>query len=128
MKLNIDCIRNVLLELEKLPLGKVTFVSTLYEVLDYPESDILYSCVKLQEAGYIITVDIYRDCNYMPHIDGIIDITFKGHEFLSNIKIPSVWEKLSETLKKIPGASLSVISEIGKALAIDVIKSLSGIK
>lgn len=86
MKLNLDCVRDVLIEFEDFPIAHTIFVSSFHNSLEkYGEDEVLYSLLKLSEAGYI-EAPFYRTCDGKPHFEAIIDITFYGHEFLADIK------------------------------------------
>lgn len=129
MKLNYDCIRDVLLVLE----GNLTieveetkdgnFYSFNYldtdDVLNfsslskYSKRDIVYSVVKLSEAGYINTSDISGDdlTEFL-----ISDITYTGHEFLQSIKSDTVWNDVKNVSKKIGSMSFPIISSIASSI------------
>lgn len=57
MKLDPDCIRAVLLELEPVPYGEDAYVERIAENLEkYSENEVMYTCIKLNEAGFIKAV------------------------------------------------------------------------
>lgn len=124
MKLNIDCVRDVLIELEAFPMGVYPVSSFKNSISKYGEENVVYSLFKLHEAKY---VSVNADCGMtqdgIPHIGAVYDITFQGHEFLSNIKPQSNWQKLSGAFKQIGGASFEAISSAALGLAVDAIKT-----
>ena len=122
MKLNLNCVRDVLLELESFPMGWDSVQSFKNTLSKYDTDDVVYSLYKLSEAKYInATTGMTQDG--MPHIGAIYDITFRGHEFLANIKPKNNWEKLSGALKQIGSASFEVLSSAALGLATDSIKA-----
>lgn len=85
MKLNIDCVRDVLLEFEEFPMGNYNVSSFAKTVGKYGHENTLYTLAKLYEANYI-NGDIAADEGGYYHCLVIYDITFQGHEFLSTIR------------------------------------------
>lgn len=123
MKLNFDCMRDVLLEAEKLPLSQSLSFSTLLDALDkkYSRDDIIYSCIKLDEAGYISARIRSYDNNYI--VFSIEDITIAGHELLNTIRSDSVWNKTKEKAKVIGVESIHAFVDIAKTVAAALIQS-----
>lgn len=124
MKLNVDCVRAVLLEMEKISYGQNLRPETLYSTLEtFGKNDIDYSIIKLKEAGFIDAIICESD-NGVARKIVIKDITCDGHQFLDNIREPSVWEKIIEksgkavssipTLCEAVAAIASVVSAISK--------------
>ena len=123
MKLNVDCIRAVLLEIEKIPYGQNLRPKTLYSSVEtFAEEDINYSIIKLKEAGFIDAVIVESD-------DGFIfrflvnDITWDGHQFLNNVREASVWEKAKEKCRKIGSLSIPILSDAASAILSSLITS-----
>lgn len=111
MKLNVDCIRDVLLEIEKTPYGENLGEKALYSALEsFSKADIDYSVIKLKEADFINAVICVPDDGIV-HKIVIYDITWDGHQFLDKIREPSVWEKIKENGGKAV-ASISGLLEI----------------
>ena len=121
MKLNYDCVRSVLLTVEKsntideeLNLNPLA-VETIFEQLPkYEDSEILYTIEKLKEAGYI-NAALHFAAGYF--IDGTVSsITYSGHEYLDNIREPEVWRKVKAMLKNAGATTLPLISQAAKML------------
>lgn len=124
MRLNPDCVRDVLLELEKL---EYNFHSTpdvlCYALPKYSYEDIQYTCLKLYEGDYI-KANVERIPNFtLPVVFEIFDITFQGHEFLNTIRGKDVWDKLTYLGKSVGSLSLEVIKNVGSSIAISLISS-----
>jgi hypothetical protein len=116
MKLNYDCVRSVLLTVEKsktideeLNLNPLT-VETIFEQLPkYEDNEILYTIEKLKEAGYINAALQFAAGHF---IDGAVSsITYSGHEYLDNIREPEVWRKVKAMLKNAGAITLPLISQ-----------------
>lgn len=121
MKLNYDCVRSVLLTVEKsktideeLNLNPLT-VETIFEQLPkYEDNEILYTIEKLKEAGYINGALHFAAGHF---IDGaVISITYSGHEYLDNIREPEVWRKVKAMLKNAGATTLPLISQAAQML------------
>lgn len=115
MRLNPDCIRDILMAVET----HSDFCTQVeYKVEDpFPElsahshEEILYHIRQCEESGLIHDVHYYDGGK---HTD-ITDLTPLGHEFLSNIRNNTVW---SQTLEKGKGASLAILMELAKKCAV----------
>ena len=121
MKLNYDCVRSVLLTVEKsktideeLNLNPLA-VETIFEQLPkYEDSEILYTIEKLKEAGYINAALHFAAGHF---IDGTVSsITYSGHEYLDNIREPEVWRKVKTMLKNAGAITLPLISQAAQLL------------
>ena len=124
MRLNPDCIRAILLEVEKLKLNQIYSFSLLCENLpNYSEDDIQYTCVKLIEANYLIGSTIKAMGISIPMVADITDLTYSGHEFLNTVRSKSVWEKTKSAVEAIGGASLPVILDAAKDISVSLLLS-----
>lgn len=103
MKLNPDCIRDILIASEDV----ITFNTWYYYENNRPSSlsekyshdEIIYHIRQARDAGLITTGPFY-DAGASVHIT---DITPVGHEFLANIRIDTVWKKLkSKGISSLP--------------------------
>ena len=121
MKLNYDCVRSVLLTVEKsktideeLNLNPLA-VETIFEQLPkYEDNEILYTIEKLKEAGYINAALHFAAGHF---IDGAVSsITYSGHEYLDNIREPEVWRKVKAMLKNAGATTLPLISQAAQLL------------
>ncbi len=128
MKLNPDCVRDVLLAVESCPFNQTLNIETLSATLpDYSEDDLWYTCLKLNEGGYLtlISVEIMR--SYRPGIKCIIDLTYQGHEYLNTIRSPKIWSKAKAAGQHIGNFSLKTLGLIAQEIAkTSVLEFLSG--
>lgn len=118
MRLNADCVRDVMLFLEE-NLELVSFLECSNIEINYNSNDVTYTCAKLIEAGYLIgntTVDLSG------HMKVVINsITWNGHQFLDNVRSNTVWNKTKETAIKLGSVSVSFLSNIAAQIIANVI-------
>lgn len=117
MRLNPEIIRGILLTIEdNCNFSNVwEYKRDSYEseyLAELSHDEIIYHIKQCDKSGLIEGVHYY---------DGgadiiICDLTPKGHEFLANIRNDSIWKQV---LKKGASASLPIITELAKKLAID---------
>ena len=116
MRLNPDCIRDLLLYLEEnLSISPdLEFlhidVRQIGKSLNYPLNEIANTVLSLDDAGFIVA-------DTFPVGDGRIGIsisriTYSGYEFLELIRPENVWEKVKTTGKRIGSFSFGVIKQI----------------
>lgn len=124
MKLNPDCVRDILLTIENHPVPmNLNFYNFCDLLPNYSKDEILYCCKRLHEANYL-NLKFVSIPNYTPQLDGIGDLTFYGHEFLENIKNDSNWNKTKNIASKVGSFSFEVIKEISTSVISDVIKKV----
>lgn len=125
MKLNYECIRDIMLYLEeKLELNKAMYLKNID--IDYSVEDIKYSILKLKEIDYI---DVHIvDADGVAILNAIIfDITFYGHEFLNTIRPMTVWEKTKEISTKVGVTTISSLTQIASQIAAQLITKQMGL-
>lgn len=112
MKLNQDCLRDVLLQVEAAGLSDYISEETLHSQLpQYTEDEICYACYMLGDAGYL---DIQKEHYIRKSSVEVRGMTYKGHGFLEQIRDESVWKKVKEKAKKIGAFALPVLADIAK--------------
>ena len=124
MKLNLDCVRDILLTVESNDFGVHMSFNKLCEKLPkYKSEEIHYCCLKLSEANLlqVVTISVIR--NNMPSIKIIKDLTYPGHEFLADIKSDNVWTKIKSIALNVGSFSIHAIKEIAVSVTSDIIKS-----
>lgn len=123
MKLNVDCVRDLLLVIESdTSIGHPLHFNVLKEkLLNYSGEDILYTALKLEEAGFITCNT--KNVRTYPDLLCIQELTFYGHQFLENVRSESNWGKVKAVSKTVGSASLNVISEIASSIITGLIKS-----
>ncbi len=127
MKLNNDCIRAVMLELEEtLNLsvnsnGEIEshslWLESLFDALpNYSKEDIFYSLDNLKQAGYVELTTQWADGEVLC-LCAITKITFEGHEFLNRIRDSKRWAVVKGGLSAIRDYSLSAITAVAEGVA-----------
>ena len=124
LKLNVDCIRAVMLCLEENLkfIDKNGELAKCYLSLEqlcgflpqYSKADIFYSLSNLDQAGYI-SVSIRWSGNAV-YSCTINHITYAGHEFLDGIRDSSRWSKIKGVAASVRNYSLSAISAIAEGV------------
>ena len=125
MKLNPDCMRDVLLEMEKVPFSESLDIEPLCNSLpQYTYEDIVYSCYKLKEANFIQA--IIKSYDDELHVISLDDITYSGHQFLADIRSDTVWNHVKEVGKKVGSNSVSALTQIATGVITAIIKQQLG--
>ena len=134
MKLNPECIRDVLLYLEEniryicpkhalIKRNKINMYKIAKALSDYSEEDVIYSIEKLYELKYIQIMDEQRDNQKYIVQCNVHSITAAGHEFLETVRPKSVWEETKVRLKKIGIMSLPALSFVSKTVTGEIISN-----
>ncbi|WP_406589972.1 DUF2513 domain-containing protein [Bacillus atrophaeus] len=125
MKLDHDCVRSLLLELEgKLSLNSFFDNSHIKELKTYEEfgeEQTFYATLKLIEAKFLNgSSQFYFDESYEFVISSI---SYSGHEFLDNIRDSKIWSQTKSSISTLSGVSLSIIGSV----AADLVKKSVGL-
>lgn len=123
MKLNLDCIRDILLTVENAKYEEQLSFDKLHERLPkYSEEDLHYCLIKLDEAGLleVVTIPVMRQ--HLPGIKSVHNLTFYGHEFLENIKSDNAWNKTKSIAAKVGSYSFNAIRDISIGVISEIIK------
>ncbi|EJO5347306.1 DUF2513 domain-containing protein [Clostridium botulinum] len=120
MRLNPDCIRDILLTVEE----STDFNSTMcypddYELLSkYSNNEVLYHIKQCELSELVTKVSWFIDsaCN-------IHDLSPEGHKFLADIRSDTTWNKTKEISKKVGSSSISALKEIATGVITELIKS-----
>lgn len=129
MKINYDCMRDVLIALEKLitidqelKFSIVTLPILQGELSEYKVQDIVYSVDMLAQAGYIkAKITPANNGIYSILISGI---TIDGHRYLDSIRSPKLWNAIKEKFKdKALDLSFELIPKVGALLLDTIINS-----
>ena len=127
MKLDPNCIRDILLAIEKLDFNETTNPDKLRSLLpNYTVEQLTYTCLKLGEGDFITLITISMMGGYQPGIKCIIGLTYKGHEFLEKIRPKTAWDKVSSAVKGVGTFSLDVISKVAVSVLADMLKNSNG--
>lgn len=123
MRLNPDCIRAVLLEIEKqhtitqrhdgtMRKGSVSIYNLYNALLSFSNEDIFYAVYNLDQAGYLC-VSIQWLNNVATECE-INHITYEGHEFLDRIRDEKRWAAIQRGMSAVASYSLSAINALAE--------------
>lgn len=117
MKLNHDCVRDLLLTIEEKVKSQPVYIgllanNTLLHV--YEITDLIYTSERLSEAG-LINIKIFQTLDGEKNIL-VKSITWNGHQFLDNIRDNNVWSKTKKTVSALSSVSLSILVDIAKKI------------
>ena len=115
MKLDIDCVRDILLEFEDLPVGCHTPYSFPKSISENGIENVEYTLAKLKEAGYInADIRLYPSGQY--DYCGIYNMTFSGHQFIEKIRDNKVWAKTKTVAAGVGSFSFDLITQIATSV------------
>lgn len=122
MKLNPDCIRDILFTVE----DNTSFSSYMtvnsecnYEKLAaYSNEEILYHIKQCELTGFFTKVSWYLNATCMIH-----DLSPAGHKFIADIRSDTNWNKTKEISKKIGASSLDSLKQISIGVISELIKN-----
>ena len=126
MRLNPDCVRDILLEMETAGYQESILVSDLtLRLPKYSSDEINYSIFKMKEAN-LISANITRDllCVRPYSLD---DITYAGHQFLANFREDYIWKGVKGVAKKVGSTSIDAFTQIASNVIAELIKAQFGI-
>lgn len=127
MKLNLDCIRAVMLEVEKswilelddndyIHMGHIDIDELYQAIKKFEKEDIFYSVYNLEQAGYL-DVSIHWVDGGIAWECTINFMTLDGHKFLDGIRDDKNWVSIKKGLNAIRNYSLDAISAVSKGVA-----------
>ncbi|KRM20276.1 hypothetical protein FC40_GL000195 [Ligilactobacillus hayakitensis DSM 18933 = JCM 14209] len=115
MKLNPDCIRDILLAVEDTSsYGKIISSFELYKsksLSNYSENEILYHVRQLAWSKMLEQTDFYLDNSF-----SILDLSPQGHEFLNNIRSDDNWNKTKEFSGKLGSFAISTLQSVASSV------------
>ncbi|WP_369282599.1 DUF2513 domain-containing protein [Oscillibacter sp. GMB15532] len=117
MKLDHECVRDVLLAVETCAYGEELRIDTLnIKLPQYSGEELNYTCLKLIEGGLLDAKSTRFYGEPMPEIR-INCLTYQGHEFLDIIRENQNWAKPKDVVKKAGISSLKALVEIAQDVA-----------
>lgn len=144
MKLNLDCVRDVILCIEEHtgPRTRCVFVDTFkaesmqqmgmptmkpadYQINlmeKYDIDEIMYHIKYCSEADLIVVVE--GSSSYQQQI---ADLTPKGHDFLANVRDNKIWAGVKDVAGKVGSKSLDAVAQIASSIITTIIKSHFGL-
>lgn len=113
MRLDHDCIRDILLYIEENTTDEHCFVNCeklIGDLFKYDEDTINYHVRKIHQAGLVDTVS-YGDG--VPQ--DISSLSWDGHSYVDNIRDNKVWSAVKERTKGLASVTFSIIVECAKS-------------
>lgn len=110
MKLNQDCVRDLLIYLEdSLGYHKRLYVRDI-KLKDYSSNELLYTAEKLKEANFLNCFGgIYSKYNLPLSVDSI---TYQGHQFLDTIRDDNIWASAKTKIKTVASVTLPILQDL----------------
>ena len=109
MKLDNDLVRDLLILIEEKCDFNHCIHSSQFEIPEKTNEDIVYTLLKLSEAGFINCTKMFGD-NCVAIV--VSSLTWDGHQFLDNIRDDEVWKLTKQTASKLTSTSISILSTI----------------
>ena len=122
MKLDIDCVRDILLAVEEKGFRETFSINDLKEITHYSSDQIEYTCFKLSEADYLDITTVTMSGGIGVAIHSVNELTYQGHEFLGNITSKKVFDKTKSICREIGIASLQGISKVAASVVTSFIQ------
>jgi hypothetical protein len=111
VKRDMDLVREVLLKIEEdRALDNTQFAR--FSLAGHDENEVGYVVDLLVHGGFVNGAASRRPHGQLPMVSGL---TWHGHEFLDDVRDPSVWENAKEKAKPLLSVSIAVLAELAKA-------------
>ena len=128
MKLNPDCIRDILLTVEEhsdfMHATEYKYGNPAFSRLNsYSSEEVAYHIMQCEKSQLIYDVHFY-DCGESADIR---DLAPKGHEFLANIRENKIWSGIKAISAKIGSSSLDVLTQVASNVVTELVKAQFGI-
>lgn len=132
MVLNSDCVRDVLIAIEKMQhyvtnedeeiVEEDLLIEDIYSALPmYNKEDIYYTLFSLDQAG-LVSISVQWTSNSLSFC-AINYLTFSGHEFLAKIRDTDRWHGIKKALPAIRNYSLDAINAISQGMTSSAISA-----
>lgn len=125
LKLNHDCIRDVLLFAEELPYNNQVTNDSIFEserLEKYSKDEICYTITKIGNDDAKLINGYVKIASGKPYITCIKSLTFEGHKYLDNIRDPKIWKESKKISSKITSVSIDIMSTIASNVIMKTLK------
>ncbi len=118
LKINNDCARKILLEVEKIPYGETLTVAKLHEnISDFPIENVLSIVTLFNREHYLIVLDkLSYDDNDVFRNHKIKCLTERGYKILDLIRSDEIWNLLKENIENFDDLSIYTIFDIANKI------------
>ena len=122
MKLNPDCIRDILMDIEEAIPGTGYVLeydqkTTKERLPNYSHEEIMYHVRQCDLSGFLYKARFNISGSY-----DIQDLTPAGHQFLADIRSDTVWNKTKNVAAQIGVYSLDTLTKIATGVITELIK------
>lgn len=124
MKLDPDCIRDILLEIENTcSYHKIFSYPCNSEFLDkYDEDVVMYHVRQCHLSGLL-----HKTSFYLGGGCSVMDLTPEGHKFLADIRSDTNWNRTKDIAKSVGSMSLNAITDISAKVIAQLISKQMGL-
>ena len=126
MKLNYDCVRDLLLYLEEnLTYDNPININNL-TLKDYSNLDLVYTADKLNEADFISCIR----SKYVDKAGPVLiakSITYNGHQFLDTVRDEKVYTETKSVLSSFKSVSIEIFTETASKVLTSLISKQLGL-
>lgn len=123
MKLNPDCVRDVLMALEGITDGRTSYTFGSFEAFKenfslaaYTADEVEYHLRQCDLNGFLVGARFGASGEFT-----VIDLSPRAHEFLANIRSETIYKATKERLGKVGVFSLKALVDVAKSVAAEVI-------
>lgn len=113
MKLNKDCIRDLLLYLENTLNYNSKITINNLSLASYSVEELMYTADRLIEAEYINANICWNTTS--THVIVVNSISYQGHQFLDTIRDNIIWKETKSKSSKLASVSLPILQEIASS-------------
>ncbi|MGM0182212.1 hypothetical protein IGK74_001132 [Enterococcus sp. AZ150] len=124
MKLDHECIRDILLFAEELPYNSPAYGETIFKskrLKRYSEDEINYAITKLGLDDAELINGFVKFASNKPYITCISSLSFEGHKYLDNIRDPKVWKETKNIASKVTSVSIDILGTIASNVILKTI-------
>ncbi|MDK7927103.1 MAG: DUF2513 domain-containing protein [Staphylococcus simulans] len=126
MKLDHDCIRDILLTIEEMDYTITGLTKNVFEeqnrIQKYESIQVLYTLKRLNDAGFINVMFAKGEAFY--HFYNVHSMTYSGHQLLDDIRDDKVWKETKDKASKLSSVSIPVLQQIASS----VVKQMFGLQ
>lgn len=118
MKINNNCVRKILLEVEKIPSGETLTVAKLHEkISEFTIEDVLSIVTLFNREHYLTVLDkVSFDDNDVFRDHKIKCLTEKGYKILDLIRNDDIWNLMREKINNFDEISIFTIFNIASKI------------
>lgn len=127
MKLDRECVRNLLLTIEDARFNttlNLDELSKIDKMAQFTSEQIIYTIEKLIEANFIVGKVTYAGDE--PYFVMVNSLTWSGHQFLDNIRDDGVWTKTKKITSQFSSVSISMLSSVASSVISSLINKNLG--